>query len=216
MRKNWNLSASRFRGLAGLLLACVMAVGCVPMAIDGPGLAGGPLFKDITGQTQDPWHTPSGSVATVWVFTTFDCPVANGYAPSINKIASDFAKQKVRFFFVHVDPEELTVAKAQKHAREYSYTTAPILIDEHHDLVKRAGAKTTPEVAVFTPGGAMVYRGRIDNWYAGFGKKRPRPTVHDLRDVLTKLVNGEAVVPRVTEPVGCMIFELEPKPSSPQ
>ena len=37
---------------------------------------------------------------------------------------------------------------------------------------------------MFDAKGRLVYRGRIDNLYAGFGKKRFKPTKRDLRDTL--------------------------------
>ena len=209
IKKSWSFWVFRFENHCLMALAAAVLFGCAPRAAENPAPANRPLFEDIHGKMQNPWKTPDDHVATVWVFTTFDCPVANAYAPSINRIARRYGQKKVRFFFVHIDPEELTVAKARKHAREYGYDTAPVLIDTNHALVRHAGATVTPEAAVFTHDGTRVYRGRIDNWYADFGKKRRRPTVHDLKDVLDKLIAGRPVVPRVTEPVGCMIFELE-------
>ena len=78
----------------------------------------------------------------------------------------------------------------RKHAREFGLTL-PVLIDAKHELVSAAGITRTPEVAVFTPDGTLAYRGRIDDRYAGFGKKRPVPTQRDLRDALTAIAAGE-------------------------
>ena len=55
----------------------------------------------------------------------------------------------------------------------------------------------------------LAYRGRIDDRYAGFGKKHPVPTQRDLRDALTTIMAGEAVLTTRTEAVGCSVPDLQ-------
>ena len=84
--------------------------------------------------------------------------------------------------------------------------------DPRHELVKATGASVTPEAAVFgfnRSGARMIYRGRIDDQYAAFGKHRPAPTVRDLEDVLNAVVNGKAVKFKTTPAVGCYISDLK-------
>lgn len=83
-----------------------------------------------------------------------------------------------------------------------------MLVDAEHKLVSAAGITRTPEVAVFTPDGKLAYRGRIDDRYAGFGKKRPEPTQRDLRDALTAIIAGKKVPTPRTEAVGCSVPDL--------
>lgn len=163
----------------------------------------GPAFVDLEGQT---WHpldvTPQR--AHVLVFVTHDCPIANGYAPTLRRLIDAYRPRGVRFFLVHVDPD-LTADAARTHAEAYGLTACPVLRDVEHTLVSRLGPTITPEVAVVTPGEKLPYRGRIDDWYAELGRKRRAPTRHDLREALDSLLAGEPVeVPR-TVAVGCDI-----------
>jgi hypothetical protein len=55
----------------------------------------------------------------------------------------------------------------------------------------------------------MIYRGRIDDQYSSFGKRRPAPTARDLEDLLTAVVKGEQVKFKTTPAVGCYISDLK-------
>jgi hypothetical protein len=68
-----------------------------------------------------------------------------------------------------------------------------------------AGATRTPESAVFTPEGKLLYDGRIDDLYASLGRKRPKPTVRDLRRTLDAIAKGKPVPVKHTEVVGCVM-----------
>jgi len=159
-----------------------------------------------------PWTAspldPGDGVATVLVFVTVDCPISNQYAPTIRALAEEFSPRGVRFQLVHVDPD-VTPERAVAHAAEFDLAL-PIVMDPQHRLVRLAGVRVTPEVAVYARGdraGAvdLVYRGWIDDRYAELGKKRQVVTTHDLRDVLRTLVDGERLEPRRTEAVGCLV-----------
>jgi hypothetical protein len=67
-------------------------------------------------------------------------------------------------------------------------------------------AKVTPEAHVYLPDGSRIYRGRIDNTYATYGKRRPEATSHELRDALQAAVAGRRPATAVTEAVGCQIL----------
>jgi hypothetical protein len=54
----------------------------------------------------------------------------------------------------------------------------------------------------------LVYLGRIDNRYVGFGKRREQVTAHDLRDALEAVLAGRPVPRRRTEAVGCDIPDI--------
>ena len=76
-------------------------------------------------------------------------------------------------------------------------------------LVQRVQAKVTPEAAVFTPSGQMVYRGRINDQFVDFGKTRPEPTSHDLVAALEATLNNHPVPTPTTKAIGCFIADLE-------
>lgn len=149
-------------------------------------------------------HAPleDGGVRVV-VFTTTDCPIANAYAPTLRELHRDYSKRGVGLYLVHVDPD-VTRDRAAEHARDYDLP-ATILLDPGHRLVAELGAEITPEAFLFDAAGELRYRGRIDNWFGDVGRKRPRPTRHDLRDALERVLDGREVETTRTEAVGCFI-----------
>ena len=160
------------------------------------------VFTDIKGKN----HTPFASAKTkavVFVFLLRDCPVSNVYAPEITRIHREYSKKGVALYLVH--PDRDTDAKsALAHASEYKLTT-PVVLDHDHKLTRLADAQVTPEAAVFDDKGRLVYRGRIANLYADFGKKRAKPTRRDLRETLDALLAGKRLAKRTTKAVGCYI-----------
>ena len=138
-----------------------------------------------------------------------DCPIANRYAPELRRIRDRFART-ARFWLVYADPTETPEAE-RRHAEAFGYGFDAVR-DPRHDLVRLAGARVTPEAAVFVLGAdgpRLVYRGRIDDRNVDFGRTRPAPTVHDLEDVLLAIASGKAGPPRTTTAVGCAIPPLE-------
>lgn len=148
-------------------------------------------------------------VASVQIFTSPDCPIANSYAPELKRLSETYRAKGVSFHLVYPEAT-LTEDDVQNHRKEYGLEIEAS-IDRSHDLVRSAGVTTTPEAAVFDAKGNLVYRGRIDNLYSDYGDRRRQATEHYLRDVLDSLVAGEAVTFSETEPIGCLI---EPLPKS--
>ncbi|HTX38569.1 MAG TPA: redoxin domain-containing protein [Bryobacteraceae bacterium] len=151
-------------------------------------------------------HTPadwSGARAILLFFVTNDCPVTNSYVPEMNRIQAAYAPRGVRTYAVEADPGVAPLVVAA-YARDYHYGF-PLLLDPLQDLVQLTGATVTPEAAVLTPEGKVVYRGRIDNRVADFGKQRPQATVHDLRDALDEVLAGKPVPTPFTRSIGCAI-----------
>jgi hypothetical protein len=158
------------------------------------------VFRDLADVPHHPLE-PGEKVASVLVFFWQDCPVSNGYVPELNRIAA--GRTNCAFYIVQVDPE-LTPAAAREHAAQY-HLSIPVLLDPKHQLVKVAHATTTPEAVVFGKKGDVLYRGRIDDNYAAFGKKRASVRQHDLIDALDAITAGQPVKPRETKAIGCLI-----------
>lgn len=144
-----------------------------------------------------------GQKAEVFFFITNDCPITNSYAPEIERICTAYTPKKIRFYVVYADPS-LSAADARKHAKDYGLK-CPGLMDPTHLLVKRFQATVMPEVAVVSPEGKLLYRGRIDDRYIDFGKARYQATTHDLRDALDAVLQGKPVPHPITKAVGCYI-----------
>ena len=63
----------------------------------------------------------------------------------------------------------------------------------------------TPEAVVFGKSGEILYRGRIDDNYAAFGKKRALATHHDLANALDAIAAGRPIKQKETKAIGCLI-----------
>jgi AhpC/TSA family len=141
--------------------------------------------------------------ATVLLFVSSECPISNRYAPEFRRLHEKFGTNGVRFRLVYPDPDD-KAESIHTHTNLYGLSMGAIR-DPQHDLVKRAQATVTPESAVFTPEGRLVYHGRIDNRYVAFGKERPEATEHDLEKVLEDLIAGHRVRSGYKQPIGCYI-----------
>ena len=169
-------------------------------------------FTDLAGRIQTPLSQP-GHQATILFFVLRDCPISNAYAPEIKRIAAEYAQRKIASFVVYVDPD-LTTDAAKKHAKDYGYE-CPVICDNSLKLVEQTGVTIAPEVAVLDANGKRLYRGRIDNLYAGLGKRRPQATQHDLRDTLDAILDGKPVPNETTRSIGCFIARPDPKKTAP-
>lgn len=177
--------------------------------LDGPGPAvpGEVELLELDGGTVTPAAlAEKAGTAAVLLFTRADCPISNRYAPEVQRLAEENRRRGIDFYLVYPDPDA-TAGSIREHLAEFSYRL-PALRDPDHDLVAAAGARVTPEVAVFDPRGSMVYRGRIDDRWASFGTLRSAPTRRDLEEVLAVLATGGSPEPRTTEAVGCYIEDL--------
>ena len=171
------------------------------------GFAAPIYVKDVAG-TSVPPLADTGQKATVFFFVMHECPIANGYAPEITRIMSEYSGKGVRCHVVYVE-SDLTPEQARQHARAYGYKSGALL-DPQHRLVKAAGATVSPEAAVLSPAGEVLYRGRIDDRAADFGKRRVQPTRRDLRLALDAILAGQPVPARLTKAIGCYIPEDQP------
>jgi AhpC/TSA family len=184
---------------AAILLLCL-----------GPGAAGGPAgpeIRDLAGRMRRPFQ-PAGA-ATVLFFVATDCPIANTYAPEIQRICRDYAGRGVECLLIYEDVETATGPRlddqVRRHLREYGYTAIDAAIDRSRTVARAAQATRTPQAVVVGRDGRVVYRGRIDNFYAALGRPRQQVTRRDLREALDASLNGLAVPAPQTEALGCHI-----------
>lgn len=153
---------------------------------------------------------PDDRKATVFFFLLHDCPISNTYAPEINRIVSAYSTKGVRAYVVYVEGD-LSARQAGKHARDYGFQ-CPALLDPSHQLVNYTRVTVVPEAAVLSPGGELLYRGRIDDRVSDFGKRRVEPTQRDLRQALDAILENKPVPVPTTKAIGCYIPSAkEPK-----
>jgi hypothetical protein len=167
-----------------------------------------PRLLDLDGRAVDPFVHAAGVRVSVFVFVSVDCPVSNRYAPEVMRLHDRFGKQGVELVLVYPNPADAP-AKIREHMNAFSYPLRA-LRDPQHALVKVAGAKVTPEAAVYNARGALTYRGRIDDRYASIGVERPSPTRHDLADAIAATLAGTPVAAAHTDAVGCFIADFVP------
>lgn len=141
--------------------------------------------------------------ATVVMFVTVDCPIANRYVPEMKRIAEEYQEKHVAFLLAYVDPY-LDVQEVQKHRADFEVTINGVF-DEKHILVKALGATITPQAVIVGSDGMLKYRGRIDDTYVEHGRPRERPTRQDLRIALEEVLAGKAVSQPITRSIGCDI-----------
>jgi mono/diheme cytochrome c family protein len=137
--------------------------------------------------------------ATVFLFWSSQCPIANLYVPRIIELAREYGPKGVGFFLVNsnVQDSRATVVHLAK-ARALPF---PAVKDAGTALADRLGAQMTPQAVIVDAAGATCYRGRIDD-----NTDRDRVTRRDLREALDALLAGKSVPRPRTLPFGCTIF----------
>lgn len=165
---------------------------------------------DLDGRAVDPLHASPPVRATVLLFTRTDCPIANRFAPTIERLRASYEPRGIRFWLVFVDPSQ-SGEEIRAHLTAFAQHSGAVR-DPRHALVTMTGATRTPEAAVFVhdgPAPRLVYRGRIDNRYVDVSRARPRPTRRDLEEALDNILGGATSgVTRNTQPIGCVIADL--------
>jgi thiol-disulfide isomerase/thioredoxin len=191
-----------FRGASrrGILICAALAAW---LGFPLPAQQKAPLKSvvDLDGHTVDPFHQSSGK-PIVLLFVRTDCPIANRYAPTIEEISTKY-KKDARFYLVYPVKSE-TTGQIRKHLAEYGYQLTA-LRDPEYELVRQAEARVTPEAAVFAADGKLLYHGRINDWYAEFGRARQAPTTQELSDAVAASIAGRPVAIASVPAVGCFL-----------
>src|SRR5262245_42141820 len=81
-------------------------------------------------------------IATVYVFTTTDCPIANRYAPEVKRLAERFGSEGVQFQLVYPVPGDSDEA-VRDHMKKFEYRLS-FTRDVGLELVRRTGVTVTP------------------------------------------------------------------------
>lgn len=145
---------------------------------------------------------PKPGALRVLVYLGVECPIANRYAPEIERICQTYGKQGVQFWRVYVEPISYK-SQIVQHGKEYGFS-APALLDPNKQMVKQLGVRVTPEVVVLDGENRMRYRGRIDDRNVEHGKER-KDYRRDLRIALDELLAKKPVSLPSTAATGCYI-----------
>jgi peroxiredoxin len=169
-------------------------------------LAAGTLPQFSLTDTNGKLHSTTewaGKRAIVFLFVSTDCPLSNRYVPEMNRIQSTYAARGIGFYAVQGDATT-PLTQVKQHVKDFGYAF-PYLLDPSESLADFTGATATPEAAVLSPTGQLLYLGRIDNRLADYGQERYQATQSDLRESLDAILAGKPVPHPRTKALGCAI-----------
>jgi thiol-disulfide isomerase/thioredoxin len=197
--------------LAGMACALCFAMLCDSQQQKTAGpVRPGDWQKMSLADSEGKTHTSAewaGKRAVVLLFVTTDCPLSNAYVPEFNRLERAYAQQGVVFYAVQGDAT-IAAEEVRQHVKEFNYGF-PYLLDPQESLATYTGATTTPESAVLSPNGQLLYLGRIDNRVEDYGKHRVQVTEFDLRNALDAILSGKAVPRPRTKAFGCAIIRRQ-------
>lgn len=188
-------------GLAGALFyPKQISAAALEIGASAPGFE----LKDVSGQMVS-LSGGAGEKGTLIVFTCNHCPFAIAYEDRLIALANEFQAQGINFIAISpndpkIKPEDGFEAM-QKRAKDKGLPY-PYLINEDGAIAKAYGAARTPEAFLLDNNLKVVYAGRIDD-----NTEVKEVKTHDLRNALTKLVEGKAseIDPKKTAAFGCTI-----------
>lgn len=144
-----------------------------------------------------------GAKATVLAFISTDCPISNGYVPTLNQLHRVWKDQEVNLVLLNPNDGQ-NLEKLVAHREEFELSPL-VYKDDNGRIAKTVGATHCPEVCVFDAAGKLVYRGRIDDRYRRRGSSARPSTTRDLEEAVAGILAGKTESFTFTEPVGCPI-----------
>ena len=202
--------------LLGTVLCLIAMTGIVRSAeVTAAGeLPAIPAFQltDAAGKATDV-AAQSKKQLTVICFLGTECPLARQYGPRLNKLATEFAANDVRFLGVNSNSQD-SQKEVAKFCKEYGISF-PIFKDPGNTIADHFGARHMAEVFVLDQTLTIRYRGRVDDQY-GPGVTRAQPTRHDLRVALEELLAGKTVSVARTATTGCIIGRIKTPIANPE
>ncbi|MEW4486887.1 redoxin domain-containing protein [Thalassoglobus sp. JC818] len=149
--------------------------------------------------------------ATVVVFLSTSCPISCATIPTLHRISTKYRLQGVEVFGVISNPGT-SRSEAIEHVEEYSIRF-PVLFDSSGSLRNALKPTHTPQALVISSTGEIAYSGRIDNRFTALGRRRGRPSIHDLEEATKAVVLGRSVENAYVAPIGCLL-ETKPRQSA--
>ena len=141
--------------------------------------------------------------AIVVIFTSNVCPYAVYYEGRITQLINDFNDRGVQFILINSHTEDKESKEQMKNKIKTWGLQVPYLADKDQDVMKKFGARKSPEAFVLKPSGEsfeVFYNGAIDNnpQVASDVKNRY------LKDNINHLLSGRGSAAG-GRPIGCMI-----------
>lgn len=136
-----------------LFTACKLSAQSAAPAFGGEKTADPALVLPGTDAKDHKPLSIANKKGVVLFFVSPYCPTSNTFMPEMNSIAADFGGA-FEFFFVHADADQKP-ADILQHAEIMKIKTT-VLMDKEQKLLRRTGAKITPEAVVISPEGKTV------------------------------------------------------------
>lgn len=144
-----------------------------------------------------------GSVATVYLFLSPDCPMCISSSGDIRELAQAYHSHGIAFLTVYPGT---FYSKSEIDSFHTHYNIGlPAILDTGLVLTKMVSATVTPEVVVISPESEILYSGAINERAASLGKKRQLVGMHYLKEVLDAVLAKKAIPFKRINPVGCFI-----------
>lgn len=138
--------------------------------------------------------------AVCFAFLYPGCPLAQEYAPVLEKLSNDFAEKGIRFAGVVCEFDD--PADVVAYATQFGITF-PMFLDPEFKLAADLGPSVTPEVVLVDAKRCIRYSGRIDDRYKVRGVLTPGDAEPELANAISELIaDREIKLPR-TKAAGC-------------
>ncbi len=146
--------------------------------------------------------TKSTPTLSALVLLSPDCPMSVNYTKTLNDIQQQFGNS--------VQVMGILPGKTYKDSTILDFAAAyhlrfPLYVDKKMHLSRQLKGEVTPEVFLLDAQGQLLYHGAIDNWLAGVGQKRQKPTEHYLLDAINQSLLGQAVSVSYVKAQGCIL-----------
>lgn len=181
------------------MLFLVHMVLAFPDTAPGVVLPAQAVVQGLSGaETTGRWPNHRGALL---FFLDRECPVSNGYAPEMARLAQLARNGKLAVLGIYSD-QSITIQEAIQHAKEYALGF-DVAVDKAQSLATASGVVIVPQAVIADSKGQTVYRGRINDLYSPDGTRRLMATRHDLRNALEAFMANKPVSPAGGEPFGC-------------
>lgn len=181
----------------GLLLS-----GWVAIAAPGASLQW-ELTPLTTNAVRQVFRPAPDTRAVVFQFLGTECPIANRVLPELDRLAREYRAQGIQFVAIYSNFSE--TADGVRQQRADARVSGDAGLDPQQTLADQLGVTVTPEMVVLTPDRKLIYRGRVNDQFAGLGQGKPAPQYHDLAEALAEFVKTGEPAGTQTKPAGCRI-----------
>lgn len=146
-------------------------------------------------------ETKAAPVASLYLFVSPDCPIANRYASRYVDLSRDYVGRGVAITIVYSGGDAaFDDAAFAKWAKTRNLQSLARVRDTNGSLAKRLHATTTPQAILTNASGETKYMGRIDD-----NADTSLVTRSDTRLALDAVLSGKPVVEARTQAFGCAI-----------